>query len=60
MGIEVDSSNGFNSVERAAMQKALLELVPDLLPWFEFTHGQPFATLLPLRAALVNPGHPAR
>ena len=23
------------------MQKALLELVSDLLPWFEFTHGQP-------------------
>jgi hypothetical protein len=37
----VDIANAFNSVDRLAMQAALSELAPGLLPWFEFTHGQP-------------------
>jgi hypothetical protein len=39
--LQVDVSNAFNSVDRHAIQRALGELAPDLLPWFEFTHGQP-------------------
>ena len=39
--LQVDLSNAFNSVKRGKIQEALQAQLPERLPWFELTHGQP-------------------
>ena len=38
--LQIDLSNAFNNVDRQAIQRALSQHAPELLSWFEFTHGQ--------------------
>ena len=39
--LQVDLSNAFNTVDKAAIHNVIIERFPELQSWFEFTHGRP-------------------